>query len=274
MQRLPEVHRLPQLQHTTTTLLPPQLLQNPYSVFLPPHVCPTSHGGAFVGLDMPLEACPTTYHVGLPEPCARQHPHSMVPAAAGNAPPSEAARQPTVLHPPEVDLCDKPSVLSCYRQWLQRRADLPHLLAPLSGKRLVCNCRSHSTCHGHVLIELYAEVFACEEENFDFAIIDDDDADSDDHHDYTQHTTHNPTESTISTSVSRSIDTATEWSALTESIRGLANRCFGEVFSGLAVLSTAFAQAGWPTAPPVDIAHTPMYDMLNPFFMAVVWTFC
>ena len=61
----------------STTSLRPTQWTNPYCVLLPPHACSTSHGGATVGLGVPLEASPIPHQVGLPEPRARQHSHSM-----------------------------------------------------------------------------------------------------------------------------------------------------------------------------------------------------
>lgn len=53
-----------------------------------------------------------------------------------------------------------------YRRWLERRADLAQLLAPLCGKKLVCDCGMEASCHGSVLIELYLDVFSSEVQNY------------------------------------------------------------------------------------------------------------
>ena len=50
----------------------------------------------------------------------------------------------------------------------------------------------------------------------------------------------------------------------------MGGRCFWEIFSGAAVLSNAFKQAGWLVAPPIDIQNTPTHDVLNPHFQAIV----
>jgi len=45
--------------------------------------------------------------------------------------------------------------------------------------------------------------------------------------------------------------------------------CFWEIFSGVAVLTGAFADAGWAVARPIDILHCTDYDLLNPLFLGV-----
>ena len=52
-----------------------------------------------------------------------------------------------------------------YRLWLRKRADLFGFLAPLSGKRLVCNCGDQQSCHGNVLIELWEDMCQETDEN-------------------------------------------------------------------------------------------------------------
>ena len=59
------------------------------------------------------------------------------------------------------------------------------------------------------------------------------------------------------------------WRALISAVRLLNCMCFWEIFSGVAVLTGAFADAGWAVAPPIDILYCTDYDLLNPLFLGV-----
>ena len=45
---------------------------------------------------------------------------------------------------------------------------------------------------------------------------------------------------------------------------------FLEMFSRKAGLTREFLRQGWPWGPPIDMLYNPEYDILNPFFFAVV----
>ena len=87
---------------------------------------------------------------------------------------------------------EKASVLLQYRTWLQKRADLFGFLAPLSGKRLVCNCGDRQTCHGNVLIELWEDI--CRETDEKYTDTDSSDAPWDTHTTTTTPHTSQPTD--------------------------------------------------------------------------------
>ena len=42
------------------------------------------------------------------------------------------------------------------------------------------------------------------------------------------------------------------------------------MFAGKAGLTREFLRQGWPCGPPVDIVYNPDFDLLNPFFLAIV----
>ena len=45
--------------------------------------------------------------------------------------------------------------------------------------------------------------------------------------------------------------------------------CFWEIFAGAAGLTSAFANAGWPMAPPNDILFCAEFDTLTVLFLGV-----
>ena len=62
-----------------------------------------------------------------------------------------------------------------------------------------------------------------------------------------------------------------EWTALAARIRRTGGCLFWELFSGEAVLTQAFVNEGWDVGPPIDVAYSKSFDMLEPgFFMLVL----
>ena len=59
------------------------------------------------------------------------------------------------------------------------------------------------------------------------------------------------------------------WLSLVMSVRLLGAMCFWEIFSGVASLTSAFSNAGWSVAPPIDILYCPEFDLLNPLFLGL-----
>ena len=58
---------------------------------------------------------------------------------------------------------------------------------------------------------------------------------------------------------------------MAHSVRSAPGKVFWELFSGCAVLSTAFYDEGWWVGTPIDVADDPSYDLVNPqFFMLVI----
>ena len=46
-----------------------------------------------------------------------------------------------------------------FRETLLKDRELYHSLWTLSGRRLICHCRSHESCHGDVLIEEFVKSY-------------------------------------------------------------------------------------------------------------------
>ena len=60
------------------------------------------------------------------------------------------------------------------------------------------------------------------------------------------------------------------WASFIAMIRGAIYPVFWEMFAGKAGLTREFLRQGWPCGPPVDIVYNPDFDLLNPFFLAIV----
>ena len=60
------------------------------------------------------------------------------------------------------------------------------------------------------------------------------------------------------------------WNALIAAVRGLPFPGFWEIFCGVAVMTNAFHDAGWPCAPPVDIMCNSRFNVLEPLFLYIV----
>lgn len=60
------------------------------------------------------------------------------------------------------------------------------------------------------------------------------------------------------------------WVTLIAMIRGALFPVFWEMFAGKAGLAREFLRQGCPCGPPVDIVYNPDFDLLNPFFLAIV----
>ena len=63
------------------------------------------------------------------------------------------------------------------------------------------------------------------------------------------------------------------WHDFVLDIRSAGQPLFLEVFAGCAVMTAEMKAAGWPTAPPVDIATTPDFNVLNPMPVAQLYMF-
>lgn len=61
-----------------------------------------------------------------------------------------------------------------------------------------------------------------------------------------------------------------QWLFLIHTIRSSPSKIFWEIFSGSAVLTSAFWNAGWICGPPIDILEDPSYNVLNPAFLALL----
>ena len=48
----------------------------------------------------------------------------------------------------------------------------------------------------------------------------------------------------------------------------------GDIFAGEGLLSMAFTEAEWAVAPGIDIVYSTTFDILNPLFLAPVYSFC
>jgi len=151
-----------------------------------------------------------------------------------------------------------------YEDWLNDRADLEYFLRPLFGKTLRCTCESPGRCHGAVLVRMCHD-FAQKARGKQKVIQPTPDED-----DKEDPPTQTGTDTVVSSEISRAITMTEEWTQLVSKIRGLSGRCFWEVFAGSAILTERFHENGLPTAPPVDIATQPTFDLLNPCFLAVV----
>ena len=82
--------------------------------------------------------------------------------------------------------------------------------------------------------------------------------------------THQIDETTRSVNVPTPPAWPQEWTNMVRQIRHAKRRVFWELFAGIAVMIAALAADGWATGPPIDIAENPVYNLLNPVFLAVV----
>ena len=174
-----------------------------------------------------------------------------------------------------------------YGRWLTVRMDLSFFLQPLLGRSLLCDCHRGLGCHVHTLLRVIDTIFpppgSCERH---FGYVDhastistlspppkvlpltdvrrDDLSDSDDSGTEVQVVTKDSKPEDI-----RQIDETrrgsfnslhfgserpawpNSWRTLISTVRLLNCMCFWEIFSGVAVLTGAFADAGWAVAPPI-----------------------
>ena len=61
-----------------------------------------------------------------------------------------------------------------------------------------------------------------------------------------------------------------EWVALVESIRESMFGMAWEIFAGASMITQSLSHRGWVCAPPVDIAHSLHFDVLNPLFTSIL----
>ena len=191
-----------------------------------------------------------------------------------------------------------------FRSWLAVRMDLEFFLQPLLGMTLLCDCNRGLGCHVHTLLRVMDRIFpppgACSP-HFGFADIvrdvvpspilqlgvvdthgDADLFDSDDsgHDGQVSSAWSRPDEIAKIDETRRGTFTSLKfgrerptwpksWLALISSIRMLGMLCFWEIFAGAAGLTSAFANAGWPIAPPIDIFFCAEFGLLNPLFLGV-----
>ena len=190
----------------------------------------------------------------------------------------------------------------CYQEWLATRMDLEFFLQPLLGMSLLCDCDKGIGCHVNILLRVLDKVFpppgACESH---FGFVDTTfnsvlrspaefridvpklsiQSESDD----------SGSEQVIRPNLRpeeiRQVDETrrgsfnslrfsrerpawpASWTSLIASVRMLTTMCFWEIFSGVAGLTSAFMNAGWAVAPPIDILYCADYDLLNPLFLGV-----
>ena len=62
-----------------------------------------------------------------------------------------------------------------------------------------------------------------------------------------------------------------EWTIMVESIRGSPNGLFWEVFAGSQSVTQSLSHRGWICAPPIDVADSIDYNVLNPVFLSIYW---
>ena len=61
-----------------------------------------------------------------------------------------------------------------------------------------------------------------------------------------------------------------EWTIMVESIRGSPNGLFWEVFAGSQSVTQSLSHRGWICAPPIDVADSIAFNVLNPVFLSIL----
>ena len=170
-----------------------------------------------------------------------------------------------------------------FADYAKSRADADVWLAPLVGKKLVCECdtknKSKNT-HCMVIAQLIYDVFPTEPQlpvhvASPFDCVDD--------ARFSFSSTYG-VKSGLPDDCSQfdwgAIESICQhpkvlswpevWGSMVSSIRESTALLFWELFAGSGACSKAFSEADWICGPPVDFRITPDYDLLNPRFVAVV----
>ena len=175
---------------------------------------------------------------------------------------------------PEVYSADKA------KHYINNRADATEWLSRLSHKSLACNCHySASECWAWLLRESFENTFGdtvdedALSETEDAELDLDDDWSLEDECEISQW--HSAGRDEIDASpgddtVPAHVPWPGSWILMVQTIRGLQQPVFWEVYSGCARMTGAFHDEGIRCAPPVDAADNPEYNLLNPVFLAVV----
>ena len=180
-----------------------------------------------------------------------------------------------------------------YGKWLSCRMDLSFFLHPLLGRALLCDCHRGLGCHVHTLLRVLDNLFplpgSCERH---YGYVDYDTSVPT----FSPSTFTMPLKDVRRENLSDSDDSGTEvqvvtvaskpdeirqidetrrgsfnamhfgserpawpkaWRTLIAAVRLLNCMCFWEVFSGVTVLTGAFADAGWAVAPPLTSCTRP-----------------
>ncbi len=174
-----------------------------------------------------------------------------------------------------------------YEEYAMSRADLDEWLDPLRGRVMVCDCNlTGRPCHGAVLLDIILdgedadlEYEDCEgEEDADLEYEDCADlvgygsnfGDINFELDYLSKEAGSVINETLRGAPASNLRFTDEWRWLIAHIRSFRVKLFWEVFAGCCIANTAVQEAGFPTAPPVDIILYAWMDLLNPIFLYVV----
>ena len=150
--------------------------------------------------------------------------------------------------------------------YAQDRADIHHWLSSLVGKTLVCHCKNG---HASIIASLVDKLFSppCVSESTPQSqpasglyesgapMLDDSNFCGN---------------GTFGTSPVTAPQWPDEWVALVENIRTSIYGLAWEIFAGASAITQSLSHRGWVCAPPVDIAHSVHFDVLNPLFTSIL----
>ena len=148
-----------------------------------------------------------------------------------------------------------------FESYARARRDREWWLGALHGCTLVCTCKDESSCHGHVLIDLFNEVHGDAEPHEPelwLDLTDDSEAAASD-------------EVALSSSTNDSY-VLEVWSVVVQPILQSDTKVVWEIMAGQAVVSHVFEAAGWLVATPVDANINSAMNILDPRVVAFMLT--
>ena len=213
---------------------------------------------------------------------------------------SDVQLRPSVFCNPFAAFRPARDALTRFREYLRGRADAREWLHPLAGAECICDCKLGPECHGLPLIEYVNELSgfgrpkdcAAADAALDESLLvpsagavgepdvyaSDDDSDAPVVAAGRQRTPTsaddlqklNETTRGSTSTLPPTVGWLAPWLVLVTVIRASPRPVFWEIFAGCAVLTSAFLEAGWTCAPPLDILDDEAFDLLNPLFVAIV----
>jgi len=160
-------------------------------------------------------------------------------------------------------------------QYVQARADAKDWLSRLAGKTLVCDCSLDAECcWAYILQTSFIDMLDDQITHVPcastFAEVEHEDPEAMPFETYVAIPDVVDTGLPSDRVIPCAVPWPPSWINLVQKVRSLQRPVMWEIFSGVAVLSTAFAALAISIAPPLDAAASAEYDLLNASFMAVI----